>query len=64
MILNPQIIKNGIESQYAVLPFEEFLKMKEIIEDYEDLINLRSAKNQDALISGKSAKELLLELSK
>ena len=62
MIINPQIIKKGLENQYAILPYDEFLKMKEKIENYEDLIDLRKAKQIDSKHSGKSAELLLAEL--
>ncbi len=44
-ILHPQYIKNSGKNDYVVLPFDEFEKIKEILEDYEDLIDLREAKN-------------------
>jgi hypothetical protein len=45
--LHPEfLIKNG-EKQFAVLPYEEFLKIKELLEDLEDLRDLRNAKNEE-----------------
>lgn len=42
--LHAQIIKRGRKNEYAVLPYKEFLKVKEQLEDYEDLRSLREAK--------------------
>ena len=63
MELNPQIINNINESSFVILPFSEFQKLKEIAEDYEDLIALRSAKSENASAKGKSPRELLNEFA-
>lgn len=44
MILNPQIIEKKGKKEFVVLPYEEFLKIQEALEDYEDLRDLRKAK--------------------
>lgn len=62
MELNAQIITKDNEKEYAVLPYEEYLLVKEIIEDYEDLKDLRDAKAIDSEKQGKSIDELLLEI--
>ena len=63
MNINAQIIKKGANKEFAVIPFEEFVQMKDMISDYEDLLELRSAKSIDSSKEGKSAKTLLLELT-
>jgi hypothetical protein len=48
--LHPEIlVKNG-QKEFAVLPYEEFLTLQEMLEDAEDLLTLRAAKRaeQDA----------------
>ena len=40
------ITKNG-RREYAVLPYKEFLKLQEQLEDYEDLRCLREAKQAE-----------------
>ena len=48
--LHPEIlVKNG-QKEFAVLPYEEFLALQEMLEDAEDLLTLRAAKRaeQDA----------------
>ena len=42
--LHPEIlIKNG-KKEFVVLPYEEFLAIKERLEDVDDLLELRKAK--------------------
>lgn len=40
-----QIIKKNGEKEFAVLPYADFLKIQEDLEDYEDLRCLREAKD-------------------
>ncbi len=42
--LHPQYIKNNNTYDYVILPFDEYKKIEEMLEDYEDLIDLREAK--------------------
>ena len=39
-----QIIRKNGEKEFAVLPYADFLKIQEDLEDYEDLRRLREAK--------------------
>jgi hypothetical protein len=42
--LNPQFIaKNGVK-EFAVIPYEEFVKLQEMLEDLEDLVDFAEAK--------------------
>ena len=44
MSIHPQIIeKDGIK-EFAVLPYQEFLEIQQILEDFEDIQELREAK--------------------
>ena len=45
--LNAQIIKKEGKKEYAVLPYEEFLKIQEELRNYEDLRCLREAKKAE-----------------
>ena len=45
--LHAQIIKKNGKKDYVVLPYEEFLKVKEELEDYDDLRSLREAKETE-----------------
>jgi len=42
--LYAQIIKKNGKKEYAVLPYEEFIRIQEELEDYQDLRCLREAK--------------------
>ena len=42
--LKAQIIKKEGKNEYAVIPYEEFLKVQEELHNYEDLRCLREAK--------------------
>ena len=43
--LHPNILeKNGVK-EFAVLPFDEYLALKEELQNYEDLKNLKEAKS-------------------
>lgn len=45
--LNAQIIKKAGKKEYAVIPYEEFLRVKEELHNYEDLRCLREAKGAE-----------------
>ena len=46
MKLTPQIIKKQGKNEFVVLPYDEYLKIMQILEDYEDLMALRKAKEE------------------
>jgi hypothetical protein len=48
--LNPEFLKKNGLPEFAVLPYEEFLLVQELLADLEDLQDLRQAKadEQDA----------------
>jgi len=45
--LHAQIIKKNGKKDYVILPYEEFLKVQEELEDYDDLRSLREAKETE-----------------
>ncbi|RLA07816.1 MAG: type II toxin-antitoxin system Phd/YefM family antitoxin [Gammaproteobacteria bacterium] len=54
LALHPNILeKNGIQ-EFAVLPYSEFLKVKEQLQDFEDLKDLRQAKLAEKNVEGMS----------
>ena len=59
MTIHAQILKRNGEKEFAILPYDEFLRVKEILEDYEDLKVLRVAKARE-----KSAKTVSLKEAK
>ena len=43
----PIILEKNGKKEFVILSYEEFLKLKEIAEDYEDLKALREAKEEE-----------------
>jgi len=46
MTIHPQIIEKEGKKEFVVLPYEEFLRISEALEDLEDLKELRKEKQQ------------------
>jgi hypothetical protein len=46
--LHPEILEKNGQPEFAVLPYEEFKALKELLLDYEDLRDLRAAKSEEA----------------
>ena len=44
MKLHPQVIEKNGRKEFVILPYAEFEKIQEALEDYEDLRDLRNAK--------------------
>ena len=47
MDLNFQIIEKNGKKEFVILPYEEFMKIQEELDDYEDLRILREAKEKE-----------------
>ena len=45
--LHAQIISRGGKKEYAIVPYEEFLRVQEQLQEYEDLRCLREAKEAE-----------------
>lgn len=62
MTLHPNILERDGQKAFAVLPYEEFVKVQDVLEDYEDLVALRQAKDLEghaSTLSLSDAKQLL-----
>jgi hypothetical protein len=46
--LHPEILKKNGQPEFAVLPYKEFVAVRELLMDYEDLRDLRLAKSEEA----------------
>ncbi len=42
--MKTQVIENNGKKEFAVVPYKDFLRMQEELEDYSDLRELRKAK--------------------
>jgi len=60
--LHPQVIEKDGKKEFAVLPYDEFVRVQEELEDYEDLQQLREAKEQDKEALAITLAELKKEL--
>jgi len=45
--LNPELITKDGKPMFAVIPDEKFLAIKEILDDFQDLQDLRAAKQEE-----------------
>jgi hypothetical protein len=48
MELHPNILEKNGKKEFVVLPYEEFRAMQELLEDAEDLLDLRRIKAEEA----------------
>ena len=46
--LNAKILEKNGEKEFVVIPYDEFVKIQEELEDYESLKALREAKSREA----------------
>lgn len=46
MVIHPQVIEKEGRKEFVVLPYEEFLQIQEVLEDFEDLKELRMEKEE------------------
>jgi hypothetical protein len=44
--LHPEILSKSGKKEFVVLPYEEFLALQELLDDVEDLLELRAAKHE------------------
>ena len=47
MLQQPQIITKNGKAEFVVIPFQDYLDMKEMLEDFNDLKELRKAKEEE-----------------
>jgi len=60
--INPQVLEKNGKKEFAILPYEDFLKMQEELECYNDLCILREAKQEEqnaSSVSFEEAKKIL-----
>ena len=62
MKLDLQFITNHGKKEFVVLPYDQFIQMSEIIEDYEDIMDLRLAKEASKNDIGITIQELNKEI--
>lgn len=62
LILHPKILEKDGKKEFAVLPYDEFERVAEELADYEDLKDLRLAKNAEGDSPAKPLFEVRAEL--
>lgn len=68
MLENAQIISEHGQAKFAVIDFQEYLSIKELLsnseklEDYLDYLHIQEVKKQEANNSGKSLEQVKQEL--
>jgi PHD/YefM family antitoxin component YafN of YafNO toxin-antitoxin module len=60
--IRPKILEKNGKKEFVVLTYEDFIKIQEELEDYEDLKVLREAKQEEANASTVDLKEAKKEL--
>ena len=63
MELHPQVIEKNGKKEFVILPYDDFLKIQEELESYDDLRMLREAKEKEGNSSTISLKEAKKELN-
>ena len=62
MELHAEILRKNGKGEYAILPYREFLALRQLLEDAEDLLELRRAKAKEAKAPSLSLEQVRLEL--
>jgi hypothetical protein len=57
--LHPEFLKKNGRNEFVVLPYEEFVKIQELLEDAEDLLELRRARAENAGSDGVPLEEVM-----
>lgn len=60
--MKPQIIEKRGRKEFAVIPYKDFVRMQEELEDYYDLLELRRAKSDPRNQKGRSFETVATEL--
>jgi len=56
--MKTQIIEKSGKKEFAVIPYKDFLRMQEELEDYRDLRELRRAKTDNGNKNGRPFEEV------
>ena len=60
--LHPNILERDGKKAFAVLPYEEFVRIEEELDSFEDLKDLRAAKTEEANAPASSLASVRKEL--
>lgn len=60
--LHPQIVEKNGSKKSVILPYAEYVALREWMEDMEDLLELREAKRAEGDVPGRPLEEIAKEL--
>jgi PHD/YefM family antitoxin component YafN of YafNO toxin-antitoxin module len=60
--LHPQIVEKNGKKESVLLPYAEYVALREWIEDMEDLLELREAKRAEGNVAGRPLEEIAKDL--
>jgi hypothetical protein len=60
--LHPQIIEKNGSKESVLLPYSEYLALREWMEDMEDLLEIREAKRAEGSVPGRPLEEVAKDL--
>lgn len=63
MTLHAQVIRKKGNKRFVILPYQEFLRVRELLEDYEDLRDLRRAKAKEGHLPGTTLTDVVKRLN-
>ncbi len=63
MSIHPQIIEKEGKKEFVVLPYDEFLQIKDALEEFDDLRTLREEKAASDSEPTRTLDEILAEIS-
>ena len=58
MTLHPQIIEKNSKKEFVVLPYDEWLELQSVLEDAQDLLELRQAQQDENSVPSLSLDEV------
>ncbi len=62
MSIHPQIIEKDGKREFVILPYEEFIRLQEELDDYQDLKTLREEKATAECEPSRSLDDILKEI--
>jgi hypothetical protein len=60
--LHPQIVEKNGSKKSVILPYAEYVALREWMDDMEDLLGLREAKRAEGDLAGRPLEEIAKEL--
>ncbi len=63
MFSNYQFIQKNGKKEFVVIPYDDFLNIQKLLEDYEDLTDLRRAKRESENEAGLPIDDVMKELN-